>query len=161
MDHPRNVGIGLDFSSNSKRGLTWATENLIRSGDHVFILIVQPKGSETGLPHLMSLWSETGSPLIPLFEFKEEKIQKDYGLTMDTADVIGVLDNLNLHHDVLINVKIYWGDPKEKLCEAVNKLELHSLVLGSRGQGTLKRALLGSVSNYAVNHAMCPVTVVK
>jgi nucleotide-binding universal stress UspA family protein len=35
------------------------------------------------------------------------------------------------------------------------------IVMGSRGQGRLRRALLGSVSDAVVRHAHCPVTIVR
>src|SRR5215212_8464454 len=35
------------------------------------------------------------------------------------------------------------------------------IVIGSRGQGRLRRALVGSVSESVVRHAHCPVTIVR
>jgi nucleotide-binding universal stress UspA family protein len=35
------------------------------------------------------------------------------------------------------------------------------VVIGSRGRGNIKSALLGSVSSHVVHHAPCPVVVVK
>jgi nucleotide-binding universal stress UspA family protein len=57
--------------------------------------------------------------------------------------------------------KVYWGDAKEKICDAVIEIPLDALIMGSRGFGTFKRTLLGSVSNHVLNSVPCPVTVVK
>ncbi|GJS44504.1 universal stress protein A-like protein [Tanacetum coccineum] len=53
------------------------------------------------------------------------------------------------------------GDPKVAICNAVEKLNVQLLIVGSHGRGALTRAFIGSVSNYCVNHAKCPVLVVK
>ncbi|XP_051131846.1 uncharacterized protein LOC127251933 [Andrographis paniculata] len=53
------------------------------------------------------------------------------------------------------------GDPKDKICRAVEEMSIDLLVVGSRGLGQIKRALLGSVSDYCIHHAKCPVLLVK
>ncbi|XXG81745.1 hypothetical protein AAC387_Pa09g2316 [Persea americana] len=157
MDGNRTVGIGMDDSASSKSALRWAIDNLVDSGDRIILIHVH--SSKADHPQKM-LWESTGSPLIPLDEFKEMNISKQYGLNPD-PEVLDILDTVSRTKKVEVICKIYWGDPREKLCDAVGYLKLNSLVVGSRGLGKLKRVLLGSVSNYVVTHANCPVTVVK
>ena len=35
------------------------------------------------------------------------------------------------------------------------------IVMGTRGMGTVRRTILGSVSDYVVHHAHCPVVVCR
>jgi nucleotide-binding universal stress UspA family protein len=45
------------------------------------------------------------------------------------------------------------------LCELAEEIGAGAIVIGSRGRGGFKRALLGSVSDYVVRNAPCPVVV--
>uniref|UniRef100_A0A803MWC7 UspA domain-containing protein n=1 Tax=Chenopodium quinoa TaxID=63459 RepID=A0A803MWC7_CHEQI len=56
---------------------------------------------------------------------------------------------------------IFQGDPKDEICKAAEQSHVDMLVIGSRGLGGLKRAFLGSVSDYCAHHACCPVLIVK
>ncbi|KAI5425010.1 universal stress protein A-like protein [Lathyrus oleraceus] len=60
-----------------------------------------------------------------------------------------------------IFVETVEGDPRNVLCDAVEKHHASILVVGSHGYGTLKRAVLGSVSDYCAHHAHCTVMIVK
>ncbi|CAN6465074.1 unnamed protein product [Victoria cruziana] len=53
------------------------------------------------------------------------------------------------------------GEPKETICQVVEQIHADLVVVGSRGLGTIKRAVLGSVSDYVAHHAKCPVLIVK
>ncbi|PRQ44300.1 putative universal stress protein A [Rosa chinensis] len=53
------------------------------------------------------------------------------------------------------------GDPKDMICQATEQMHVDLLVVGSRGLGMVKRAFLGSVSDYCAHHASCPVMIVK
>ncbi|KAK9086294.1 hypothetical protein Syun_028688 [Stephania yunnanensis] len=58
-------------------------------------------------------------------------------------------------------MKIFWGDAREKICQAIRDIPLSCIVMGSRGLGKIERVFLGSVSDYVVDTATCPVIVVK
>eukprot|EP00258_Populus_trichocarpa_P003812 XP_002305257.3 universal stress protein PHOS32 isoform X1 [Populus trichocarpa] len=158
MEKARTVGIGMDYSSTSKAALRWAAENLIGEGDRIILIQVQPPNADHTRKQL---FEGTGSPLVPLAEFREINFSKQYGLTYD-PEVLDILDTVSrTKGQAEVVAKVYWGDPREKLIDAVEDLKLDSLVMGSRGLGAIKRVLLGSVSNYVVTNAPCPVTVVK
>jgi nucleotide-binding universal stress UspA family protein len=60
-----------------------------------------------------------------------------------------------------VETSVEHGDPGSLLCERAKSLGADVVVVGSRGRGAIRRALLGSVSTYVVNNAPCPVLVVR
>jgi nucleotide-binding universal stress UspA family protein len=53
------------------------------------------------------------------------------------------------------------GQPDREIVDLAEELGLGLIVLGSRGLGGIKRALMGSVSDSVVRHAHCPVLVLR
>lgn len=55
-------------------------------------------------------------------------------------------------------------DMKERLCLEMERLRLSAVIMGSRGFGASRKSgkgRLGSVSDYCVQHCICPVVVVR
>jgi nucleotide-binding universal stress UspA family protein len=63
--------------------------------------------------------------------------------------------------------KIIWkalalrGDAGDLITQKVSEYKADVLIMGSRGMGMLKRAFIGSVSDYCLHHSVCPVLIVK
>ncbi|KAK4783580.1 hypothetical protein SAY86_007954 [Trapa natans] len=53
-----------------------------------------------------------------------------------------------------VTVDVMEGDPRTVMCEAVEKYRATVLVVGSHGYGPMKRAVLGSVSDFCA-HPPC------
>ncbi len=54
-----------------------------------------------------------------------------------------------------------FGRPQTDIVHLAEELDAGIVVVGSRGEGGVRRALLGSVSDSVVRHAHCPVLVVR
>jgi nucleotide-binding universal stress UspA family protein len=62
---------------------------------------------------------------------------------------------------VRIETVVVPGEPAQKIIETAEKNQCDMIIIGSRGAGTIKGALLGSVSQKVLNNTQCPVLIVK
>ena len=53
------------------------------------------------------------------------------------------------------------GDPAEVICQVAAEGAYDLVVIGTRGRGLFTELLLGSVSHKVIQHAPCPVLVVR
>ncbi len=52
------------------------------------------------------------------------------------------------------------GDARDKLLDCAAKWRASAVVVGAHGKGAIKRAFLGSVSDYLSHHSPVPVVIV-
>lgn len=55
--------------------------------------------------------------------------------------------------------RVLHGHPGTAICRFADEVSARAVIVGSRGRGGLKRAVLGSVSDHVVRNAPCPVVV--
>lgn len=60
------------------------------------------------------------------------------------------------------NIRTEKGNkPGDVICRVAEEERAELVVMGTRGLGRLHRTLVGSVSDYVVHHAPCPVLVYR
>ncbi|XP_028398365.1 uncharacterized protein LOC114521975 [Dendronephthya gigantea] len=50
--------------------------------------------------------------------------------------------------------------PGEAICKYAKEQHVDLILMGTRGLGTIRRTILGSVSDYVLHHSDCPVSVI-
>jgi nucleotide-binding universal stress UspA family protein len=78
-----------------------------------------------------------------------------------TDEATAALDHTARALGVAVETRVERGVPGAVLCEVADTLGADVVVVGSRGRGAIRRLVLGSVSNYVVHNAPCPVLVVR
>lgn len=81
-------------------------------------------------------------------------VEEEAGVALDrTVAALGV--------DVPVDRVTRAGEAGPAICRLAEEIGADVVVVGSRGRGAIKRALLGSVSTHVINSAPCPVVVVR
>ncbi len=57
--------------------------------------------------------------------------------------------------------RVLFGEPGHEICRLADEEGFDLIVVGSHGAGTIRRMLLGSVSDHVIRHATRPVLVVR
>uniref|UniRef100_A0A0E0GTT4 UspA domain-containing protein n=1 Tax=Oryza nivara TaxID=4536 RepID=A0A0E0GTT4_ORYNI len=166
------VVVAVDASEESLNALSWALDNVIgRRAGAVSVVVVH---AQHGPDHFVYPVAAHGIGIH--FAFHETDTACTCACVTEAAIAYAPASAIESMRkaqeeisrkvvsralDVSATGAIVEGDAKEAICQAVEEMHADMLVLGSRGLGKIKRAFLGSVSDYLVHHACCPVLVVK
>ena len=140
--------MGIDGSEHAAAALRWAVEEAsFRSARveavHAWTFVPPSTAGDSGLVPMA--WTDSTEMLEATHE-AAERIAGD-----QVREVLGA------DHDV--TVSLVQGDATDALLSAAEGADL--LVVGNRGRGAFKEALLGSTSGRIADHAPCPVVIVR
>ncbi len=133
------VVVGVDGSADSIRALKWAAEYAERSGAPLEAMTVFQVPVVWGGPYAMRD--------LPDSEDMERRAREMLAETVSSV----------LGEDAAVEQRVETGHTAYALVTASRRAQL--IVVGSRGHGGFTGLLLGSVSQYCVTHARCPVLV--
>ena len=106
-------------------------------------------------------WLNYGHPRFaePDFEYRqqiEEKIEQKARKLLDAE-----VERVEVAGGRIAEAHLSIGSPDNEIVKIADEIGAGLIVIGSRGLGGMRRALLGSVSDSVVRHAHCPVLVVR
>ena len=132
------IVVGFDGSDSSLDALSWAVRQAILTESTLEIVMTWE-------------WPQSYGWAVPVPEDFDP--ESDIRQALDTA----VADVLTDHPTLKVEARLISGHPTPALVEASKGADL--LVVGSRGHGEFVGMLIGSVSEYCVTNAHCPVLV--
>jgi nucleotide-binding universal stress UspA family protein len=138
----KKILIAHDGSKTSKKALKMAVELAVKFDAVLYVLSV--------IPELY---------LTELAEMDRERIID--ALTTETHKNMERVKTSLRSKSVDSRTLIRQGDPSETIMEAARKMRVNIIITGSHGRHGTSKFLLGSVSSKVVEHAHCPVLVVK
>ncbi|MTV28611.1 universal stress protein, partial [Nitriliruptoraceae bacterium ZYF776] len=144
--------VGVDDSEQSFYALEWILDHfLVPSAPNpafeLFIVHSKPTPTST-----MSF----AAPSLDILSHVDVDLKKIANRVVEKAKELCISKSVN---DATIET--VEGDARNVLCEAVDRHHATILAVGSHGHGAIKRAVLGSVSDYVTHHAHCTVMIVK
>lgn len=82
-------------------------------------------------------------------------LEEDAGTAIKSS--LEYFEELGLEYTLRVAI----GDPAAEIIETSEKEKADLLIIGSRGLGALRGAVIGSVSQKVAHHVKCPVMIVK
>lgn len=146
-DTGRHVLVAMDESHHSDDAFSFYMKNVHKANDHVTLLYVPEYHTVIQSPMVMT----DVSVVTELLQDEEKRIKsflEQLGSKLKSSGIGG-------------KVKSVGGNPGETVVKVANTDKADLVVIGSRGMGTIRRTLMGSVSDYVMHHAHVPVLVCK
>lgn len=143
---PTKVLLATDASQEAALAAQSAIDLAEKTGSELYVIYVEPRGYiGPGTPML----ADVPAPSADELDQEAQRI-----LDAEIRHIQAAGGNVAEAH-------LGIGKPDAEILAYGEEMGAGLIVMGSRGRGGLRRALMGSVSDSVVRHAHCPVLVVR
>lgn len=145
----QNIVIALDASEQAENAVKWYLTKVHRPGNKVIFVhcielpemdLSRARNCHMSPGVLATMWKEQ--------EIKTKALEEKMKTLLEEKGCPGILRTAT-------------GKPGEVICRIAEEENAAMIVTGTRGMGKVRRTILGSVSDFLVNHAVCPVVVCR
>uniref|UniRef100_A0A0D6R5Q5 UspA domain-containing protein n=1 Tax=Araucaria cunninghamii TaxID=56994 RepID=A0A0D6R5Q5_ARACU len=157
MASGRKLMVAVDDSETSAYAFTWALYNLVRENDGILVLNVTPS-METDLPT-----SDLASDYIslPPASSATELEAFERSVTEESTALVNKYLLQCAQKNIPCEGEVVKGDPSSWIVDEADRRYADIVIVGSHAYGLLKRTLLGSISDYVLHNANCPVAIIR
>src|SRR3712207_5397711 len=147
---PTRILVATDGSEEAKLALSTAADLAKSTNSELHIAYAFPTAVQRPFPNPITsrpaeaLERELEEAMNQAQSFLDREVEQVKGEGVEVADTY-----------------LTRGRPDTELVHLSEEIGAGLIVMGSRGLGGVRRALMGSVSDSVVRHALCPVLVVR
>jgi len=131
---------------------TDGSENAMRAAEMAIRLSKELKNEPVTIAHIIKSGPQRPEIIKAKFDL-QRLLEEEARLTLE--DTIALFEK----QETPYTVRVALGDPASEITKLAGTADL--LVIGSRGMGSLRGVIMGSVSRKVADHATCPVLIVK
>ncbi|XP_045216249.2 uncharacterized protein LOC123566333 isoform X3 [Mercenaria mercenaria] len=143
----KKVLIAVDGSKHSIYAFEWYADNIHKTTDDVILGFCSELGT-----HLPPTAAQVSPATLHAL------IEKHNG---KAKEIFSTFDSLATKHNVQHKLERLRDPPGSSIVNYAHEHNVQLIVVGSRGHGTIRRTILGSVSDYVVHHTHVPVIICK
>jgi len=146
----RRILVPIDFSDHSKRTISFALKFVSTCNNATIQLL-----------HVLDVSDYVGTPYVWRLQNCDQVEFEIDAAAQEARENLMAVERQLLGQGVKVEAYLRVGSPFDEIVQMADKLEVDLIIIGSHGCTGLTHLLVGSTAERVVEHAPCPVLVVK
>ncbi len=143
---PTKILLATDSSEEATLAAKTAADIAQKTGSELYVVHARP----------VPVYIDPATDRISDVQGVEETVEGEAQQLLDTQ-----VEQIKAAGGTVAGAYVRLGRPAQEIVNLADEISAGLIVMGSRGLGGIRRALMGSVSDSVVRHAHCPVMVVR